>query len=137
MAINGLMHCKKEFDARLGMSVEVRYTNTCGVSLGTLRRLAMRKLAFGLAFAAALVPSLGHAQLKIDMTLVTCAQYLAMAPDQAANFAAWMSGWFNQRQGYVWINLQAYERNVANVRAYCTTNSNDKVMVALERATTK
>jgi len=97
----------------------------------------MKKLTFGLTLASALIPSLADAQLKIDMTLVTCAQYLAMPPDQAANFAAWMSGWFNQKQGYVWINLQAYERNVANVRGYCTTNPNDKVMTALERATQK
>lgn len=97
----------------------------------------MRKLAFGLAFAGAVVPSLGHAQIKIDMNLVTCAQYLVMPPDQAANFAAWVSGWFNQKQGYVWINLQAYERNVANVKAYCVANPADTVMAALQRATQK
>lgn len=97
----------------------------------------MKKLICGLIFASALIPSLADAQMKIDMTLWTCAQYLAMPPDQAANFAAWMSGWFNQKQGYVWINLQAYERNVANVKSYCASNPNDKVMTALERATQK
>jgi hypothetical protein len=70
----------------------------------------MKKLAYGVAIAGAIVPSLAHAQLKIDMTQWTCAQYLAMSPDDAANFAAWMSGWYNQKQGYVWVNLQAYER---------------------------
>jgi hypothetical protein len=97
----------------------------------------MRKSAYAIAIAAVLVPSLGHAQLKIEMTQWSCAQYLAMPPVEAANFAAWMSGWFNQKQGYAWINLQAYERNVANVRAYCASNPNDKVMTALERATQK
>ena len=71
------------------------------------------KMVCGLAVVAAIAPSLAHAQLKIDMTLVTFAQYLAMPPDQAANFAAWMSGWFNQKQGYAWINLEAYNRNIA------------------------
>lgn len=97
----------------------------------------MKTLAYGLALAGATLPSIAHAQLKIDMTQWTCAQYLAMAPDDAANFAAWMSGWFNQKQGYVWINMQAYERNVANVRAYCKSNPNDTVMAALQRATQK
>ena len=97
----------------------------------------MRKLAYGLAVACAMAPSLARAQLKIDMTLVTCAQYIAMPPEQAANFAAWMSGWYNQKQGYVWINLQAYERNVANVKAFCAANPNEKVMTALDRATKK
>jgi hypothetical protein len=97
----------------------------------------MRALAYCLAFTGAVIPSLAQAQVKIDMNLVTCAQYVAMPPEQAANFAAWMSGWFNQKQGYVWINLQAYERNVANVRAYCAANPNDTVMAALQRATQK
>ncbi len=97
----------------------------------------MKKLAYGVAIAGAIVPSLAHAQLKIDMTKWTCAQYLAMSPDDAANFAAWMSGWYNQKQGYVWINLQAYERNIANVKAFCAANPNDKVMAALQRATQK
>lgn len=97
----------------------------------------MKKLAYGVAIAGAIVPSLAHAQLKIDMTQWTCAQYLSMSPDDAANFAAWMSGWYNQKQGYVWVNLQAYERNIANVKAFCAANPNDKVMAALARATQK
>ena len=97
----------------------------------------MKKLAYGVAIAGAIVPSLAHAQLKVDMTQWTCAQYLAMSPDDAANFAAWMSGWYNQKQSYVWINLQAYERNIANVKAFCAANPNDKVMAALHRATQK
>ena len=97
----------------------------------------MKALVYSLALAGAVIPSLAQAQVKIDMTLVTCAQYLAMPPEQAANFAAWMSGWFNQKQGYVWINMQAYERNVTNVRAYCAANPADTVMAALQRATQK
>lgn len=97
----------------------------------------MKKLIYAFAVASALIPAVAGAQIKIDITLVTCAQYRAMPPEEAANFAAWMSGWFNQKQGYVWINLQAYERNVANVKAYCAANPDDKVMAALERATQK
>jgi hypothetical protein len=97
----------------------------------------MKKFIYGLVLAGAIAPSVAQAQLKIDMTQWTCAQYLGMAPDDAANFAAWMSGWFNQKQGYVWVNLQAYERNVANVRAYCAANPGDTVMAALQRATQK
>ena len=47
----------------------------------------MKALAYGLALAA-LLPAIAQAQIKIDTNLVTCAQYLAMPPDQAANFAA-------------------------------------------------
>jgi hypothetical protein len=97
----------------------------------------MKKFIYGLVLAGAIAPSVAQAQLKIDMTQWTCAQYLAMPADDAANFAAWMSGWYNQKQGYVWVNLQAYERNVANVRAFCAANPGEKVMAALDRTMKK
>lgn len=97
------------------------------------------KLRYGLALPAVLiggmmVPSLGHAQYMINMSLVTCMQYVAMPPDQSRIFSAWMSGWFNQKSGYTYINLQAYERNVANVKAWCAANPNELVMTGLHRA---
>ena len=41
---------------------------------------------------------------------MTCTQYVAMPPEQSSVFAAWMSGWFNQKSGYTYINLEAYAR---------------------------
>jgi len=45
-----------------------------------------------------------------------------------------MSGWFNQKSGYVWINLNAYQRNVANVKAWCAEHPQELVMTGLARA---
>ena len=59
----------------------------------------MKALAYGLVLVGLVVPGIAQAQIKIDTNLVTCAQYLAMPPDQAANFAAWMSGWFKSKTG--------------------------------------
>ena len=95
----------------------------------------MKKLVCCLIFAGAMIPASGHAQLKIDMTLVTCGQYVAMPPDQASVFEAWMSGWFNQKKGYTYINLNAYARNIANVRQYCAGHPAETVMATLQRAT--
>lgn len=88
-----------------------------------------------LMLAGMLVPSIGQAQMMVEMPLVTCAQYLAMPPEQSSIFAAWMSGWFNQKMGYTYINLEAYARNVANVRAWCASNPRELVMTGLQRAT--
>jgi hypothetical protein len=100
------------------------------------------KSRYGLAVAAVVIggmmaPSAGHAQYMVNMSLVTCAQYLAMPPDQSRIFAAWMSGWFNQKHGYTYVNLQAYARNVDNVKAWCGTNPKDLVMTGLQRAMVK
>jgi hypothetical protein len=88
-------------------------------------------------FAGTLIPTIGQAQILVDMSRLTCGQYLAMPPDQSRIYAAWMSGWFNQKMGTTYVNLEAYERNVANVKAWCGTNSGELVMTGLERATGK
>ena len=97
----------------------------------------MKELAFCLAVSAALLPSVSHAQVTVDMSRVTCAQYLAMAPAQSADFSAWMSGWFNQKNGYVFVDLNAYARNVANVKAWCATNPAQTVMAGLQHSTAR
>jgi hypothetical protein len=97
----------------------------------------MKKFAYGLAFAAATLSSVGYAQVKIDMMRVTCAQYLALPPDQSAKFSAWMSGWFNQRSGYAWIDLNRYAQNVVAVKGWCTVHPDQSVMESLRQATQK
>jgi hypothetical protein len=97
----------------------------------------LRKLIWCFALAATTSSSVAQAQLMINVSLVTCAQYLAMPPDQSRVFSAWMSGWFNQKTGYAWINLNAYARNIENVKAFCASNPGELVMTSLERSTAK
>jgi hypothetical protein len=97
----------------------------------------MTRLLLWVSAAAAFLPSSASAQVLIDMNRLTCAQYLALPPDQSRLYSAWMSGWFNQRTGYAWIDLGAYQRNIANVKQWCTTSPGDTVMRGLERATTR
>ena len=37
-------------------------------------------------------PVTSQAQIAVDMSRLTCGQYLAMSPDQSRIYAAWMSG---------------------------------------------
>ena len=97
----------------------------------------MKSRAFCVALGAALLASASQAQVSIDMSRVTCAEYLAMPAAQSAMFSAWMSGWFNQKTGYVFVDLDAYARNVANVKSWCASNPNDTVMASLQRATAR
>jgi len=95
----------------------------------------MRKPVLYLVLASATWPCAAHAQVKIDMARVTCADYLALPAEDAAVFSAWMSGWFNQKTGYVFVDLNAYARNVANVKSWCVLNPTQTVMAGLQRAT--
>ena len=90
-----------------------------------------------MAFCWGFSPLISQGQYMINMSLVTCSQYLTLPPDQSRIFPAWMSGWFNQKTGYTYINLQAYARNVENVKAWCASNPGELLMTGLQRATSK
>ncbi len=97
--------------------------------------LAFRKFVWILALLGTVMPTTGHAQVTINMSRVTCADYLAMTPEQSNVFGAWVGGYFNQKTGYTWIDLDAQRRNVASVRAWCATYPTEFVMTGLARAT--
>ena len=94
----------------------------------------MRKLFLFLAIAMTVAPASGQAQMTIDMSKVTCGNYLAMTPDQTRTFSAWMSGWFNQKKGYISVGLNDFQGNVASIKQWCTTSPNEPIMAALERS---
>ena len=94
----------------------------------------MRKLILILTIAMTVAPGSGHAQVTIDMSRVTCANYLAMPPDQTSTFSAWMSGWFNHKWGYTSVGLNDFARNIASIKQFCTTSPQETVMAALERS---
>ena len=54
-----------------------------------------------------------RAQVTIDMSKVTCADYLAMPPDKSRTFSAWMSGYFNQKLGYAWVDLNVHLHEIS------------------------
>ena len=97
----------------------------------------MKRRCIRLLLAGLVLPAGANAQVMFDTGRVTCADYLAMQPNEARLFSAFMSGWFNQKTGYVTVDLNMYERNVANVRSWCATNPKETVMVGLQRATGK
>ena len=94
----------------------------------------MKKMLICLLLAGALTPTAGQAQVMLDMSRVTCADYLAMPPHDAAVFAAWVSGWMNQKAGYTWIDFGGYEKNIASVRQFCAANPQAIVMSSLKPA---
>jgi hypothetical protein len=88
-----------------------------------------------LGLVGPIMPLAANAQVMFDTTRVTCADYLAMSPTDTRLFSAFISGWFNQKTGHVTVDLNEYERNVANVRSWCATNPRETVFAGLQRAT--
>ena len=94
----------------------------------------MRKLIIILAVLMTVAPGSVQAQVTIDMSRVTCANYLAMSPAQTSTFSAWMSGWYNHKWGYTSVGLNDFARNIASIKQFCTTSPQETIMAALDRA---
>jgi hypothetical protein len=95
----------------------------------------MKLVLSALAAAAALFQvSQAQAQVTIDMTKVSCADYLAMHGPEAGDFAAWMSGWFNQKHGSTQVNLKGLSMNIASVEKWCASNPKELIMGALQQS---
>jgi len=94
----------------------------------------MKKMLFVMIAPLAFAPALSQAQVKIDMTRITCGEVLAMSPDDRADFAAWMSGWFAQKSGRTVIDMGLFQKNSASVMDWCASNKSESVMAGLQRA---
>lgn len=94
----------------------------------------MRRLVFCLAAAISIALNTAHAQVTLDMSRLTCADYLAMPAEQARLFSAWMSGWYNHRLGYVTVGFSDFAINIAGVRQWCAGFPLEPIMSGLDRS---
>ena len=94
----------------------------------------MRLQLMGAVMGVALLQSPAHAQLTIDMSLITCEQYLRMTPAVSRDFSAWMSGWFHYQSQRTKVDLILLQKNIASVKEWCQNHAQDKVMAGLQNA---
>lgn len=94
-------------------------------------------LAFLIALYQAVALVDVQAQLTVDVSRATCAEFLAMSPDQSRIFSAWLIGYFDQKSGQHSLNFPAYASKVARLRQWCAANPGEVVMTGIERANEK
>ena len=75
----------------------------------------------------------GKAQVVLDMTLITCGEYMGQNRDTQDLLAAWMSGYFNAAKNQSMVDLARFQRNRKAVEKYCKTHKPETVMSAIQR----
>jgi acid stress chaperone HdeB len=75
-----------------------------------------------------------RAQVVIDMTMLTCKQYLEADKDRQDVIAAWMSGYFNAARGNPVFNASPFTSNRGRVSAYCKKHRPETLMSAIQRS---
>lgn len=92
----------------------------------------MNRIALAVAaLAFTWVPA--KAQVVIDMTQITCGEFLAAPADRQAFVAAWMSGYYSSQNNLNMLDLRYVERNAKVVGGYCEKHKNVTVLSAVEK----
>ena len=87
--------------------------------------------AAAIATVAASVPV--HAQVLIDMSVITCGDFLKGPPDRQDLVASWMSGYFSATKNLSTIDLRYVARNNKVVGDYCKTHKSETLMNAIQK----
>ena len=88
----------------------------------------------GLIFALFLI-SPAHAQVSIDVSKITCDQFVHAKIGPPRTLAAWLSGFYNGKQNNRIVDTQTFEANLSKLETFCSEEKNSKlpVMQAIER----
>ncbi|MDF2115165.1 HdeA/HdeB family chaperone [Roseiarcaceae bacterium H3SJ34-1] len=92
----------------------------------------MKKVIFATLVGMAAINAPAYAQVTYDMSKATCADLSAMDPATQRDISAWISGWFNQRAKNSSLNIEGYQKNVASVTSWCSSNPGQPIMAALQ-----
>lgn len=87
----------------------------------------------GFAVAGALTAAVPvHAQTTIDVSKITCEQWLAFKVADPNFIALWLSGYYNGKRDNTVVEVQAFKEDIETLKTFCISNPNMLVMKAVE-----
>jgi acid stress chaperone HdeB len=97
-------------------------------------RTLARYLIIATAFFVASSYRPATAQVILDMSLLTCGDYMAADLERQELVAAWMSGYFNASRNQPIVDLKRFATNKRLVAKYCKRRKDDNLMNAIRKA---
>jgi acid stress chaperone HdeB len=88
--------------------------------------------ACGLVLALVAVP-VAHAQVTIDISKVTCDQFLGYKTINPNDIAMWLSGYYNAQRGNTIIDVETLAAQKRELQDYCLRNLKVPVMQAIDK----
>lgn len=90
------------------------------------------KLILAAAMIAFAAPA-AKAQVVIDMSLLTCGEYLKSPEADRAMISSWMSGYFMSSKNLLNVDMRYVKRNHEVIGKYCKRHPKDKLMDAIAK----
>jgi len=101
-------------------------------AMPTSKKFCLAAIAAGVSLLVVLaIPA--KAQVVVDLSVVTCGQYMGKDRDTQDVLAAWMSGYFNAAKNQGMVDLARFERNRKAVETYCKKHKLETLMSAIQR----
>ena len=79
-----------------------------------------------------LLPTTANAQLTLDVTKVTCRQYLTGSVMPRKSMTLWLSGYYHGKRDATTVDVGSIEPNASKVDDYCGGHQDEMVMKAIE-----
>ena len=95
-----------------------------------MSRLGQAWLALSLS-AVAVLPA--HAQVTVDVSKITCEQYILFTVADPHDIAVWLSGYYNGKRNNTVLDTQEFRDHGKKVMDYCQLNLKSTVMDAVEK----
>jgi acid stress chaperone HdeB len=70
-----------------------------------------------------------HAQVTVDVTKITCEQYLNFAVADPRDIAIWLSGYYHGKRGSSILEPQALKKNAEKLKEACFVRANSKLPI--------
>ncbi len=92
-----------------------------------------RHIIFALGLATALaVTSAASAQVMLDVTKLTCDQFIKYKVADPKLVAVWLSGYFHGKRGDTMVDTQRMNADADEVEKYCFKNPEAPLMPSVE-----
>jgi acid stress chaperone HdeB len=72
-------------------------------------------------------------QIKVDMSLITCKQYLSSDAERQEMIASWMSGYFHASRDQSIFDFQRSANNKKKIGNYCKKRGGETLMSAIQK----
>ena len=77
--------------------------------------------------------SAGQAQVAIDISKITCEQYVLFKVADPQHIAIWLSGYYNGKRNNMVVDVAQLKLNAEKVMRYCEANFKGTVVEAVEK----